>query len=322
MRTDATTAHLDLTFREGVPHSLNVKHTVIALGTFDGVHIAHRELLIAAQALRTRIGADLIGVWCFDESPAAIIQGVPPLSLASREERVKLLIEHGADFVVMGRFEELRDTEASDFLKKILVEKLGCVGTVCGYNHHFGYKGLGNSELLEHTFGKENTVTVPEIKKLGETVSSTAIREHILRGEAETANKMLGRAISITAPVTEGKRLGRKIGFPTANQTFPKDFVPLKRGVYATRCTFGDGKAYIGVSNVGVRPSIESGDDHNLNCETYIIDFSGELYGKDMKVEFCSYLREERKFSSLEELSRAIELDREHAIEYFAKNTD
>ena len=322
MRIDAGTPRLSLVFREGIEPTLDGKRTVIALGTFDGVHIAHKELLRAAVELRSRTNADLVGVWCFEESPAAIIQGIPPLSLTSRQERVELLIENGADLVIMGRFDELRNTVATDFISDILVARLGCVGTVCGYNHRFGYKGLGDSTLLERAFGKENTVTVPKITLKGETVSSSAIREHLSRGEIETANKMLGRDFSLTAPVNEGKRLGRRLGFPTANQTFPHDFVPLKKGVYATRCTFGDGRSYIGVSNVGVRPSIESGDDHRINCETYIIDFSGELYGRDMRVEFCSYLREEKKFSSLDSLRDAIELDREHAIEYFLKNTD
>ena len=96
----------------------------------------------------------------------------------------------------------------------------------------------------------------------------------------------------------------------------------MKNGVYATRCSFDDGSSYMGVSNVGIRPSIESGDDHKKNCETYIIDFSGELYGRKMKVEFCAYLREEKKFSSLEELTSAIERDRDRTVEFFKNNNE
>ncbi len=320
MRTDTSAPRLSLTFRDGIEPTLDQKRTVIALGTFDGVHIAHKELLRAATGLKTRTDADLVGVWCFEESPAATIQELPAISLTSRKERIDLLTGAGADFIVMGRFEELRNTKASDFIKDILITRLGCVGSVCGYNHRFGYMGLGDSALLEKAFGCENTVTVPEITLEGETISSSAIREHLMRGEIETANRMLGRAFSLTATVSTGKRLGRTIGFPTANQRFPSGLAPLKKGVYATRCSFGDGENYMGVSNVGIRPSIETGDDHRLNCETYIIDFSGEIYGKEMKVEFCSFLREEKKFSSLDELSRAIELDRERTIKFFAKN--
>ena len=313
-------ARFEIFFKGGIDPTLANKRTVIALGTFDGVHIAHKALICEAVSLKERLCASLVGVWCFEESPAAIIHSSPSYSLSSTGEKIALLFENGADFVVMGRFEALRETEASEFIESILKKELRGVGTVCGYNHRFGYMGLGNPTLLDDSFGKDMTVIVPEIRLSGETVSSSAIRDHILHGEMEIANKMLGRAFSLTAPISKGKKLGRTIGFPTANQIFPKGFVPLKNGVYATRCSFGNSETYMGVSNVGVRPSIESGDDHRLNCETYIIDFSGEIYGKEMKIEFCSFLREEKKFSSLDELSRAIELDREHTVNFFSKD--
>lgn len=290
--------------------------TVIALGTFDGVHIAHRELLKSAIEQKKRISADLVGVWCFDEIPAAVLHGLPKTALTSTKERIRLLMECGADFVALGKFEELRNTEASDFVREILTERLGCVATVCGYNHRFGKMGLGSPELLENIFGKDNAVTISEIKILGQKVSSSAIREKLILGETETASMMLGRPISLSSVVTQGKRLGRRLGFPTANQAFPEGFVPLKRGVYATLCTH-DGKKYIGVTNVGIRPSISQNDDHRLNSETYIIDFSDELYGQNLTVEFCAYLREEKKFSSIDELSAAIEADKHAAIEFF-----
>ena len=308
---------LGLIFRDGTDAAISQKRTIIALGTFDGVHIAHRELLRSAQELKARTDADLVGVWCFAESPAAIIHSVKPTSLTSLDERLSLLIENGADFVVIGRFEELRDTSATDFVNEILISKLGCVGTACGYDHCFGAGGKGNGALLENIFGKENTVILPEIKLGGETVSSSNIRRHALQGEIESANAMLSRPLSFTAKVTEGKKLGRRIGVPTANQIIPPLFTPLKHGVYATKCSFDDGKCYVGVSNVGIRPSIRTGDDHTVNCETYIVDFSGEIYGREMKVEFFSFLREEKKFSSLEELSSAISLDCERAISFF-----
>lgn len=320
MKTDFAEPILEITFRDNGDHDLSTKRTVIALGTFDGVHIAHKRLIEDAVRLKENTDADLVGVWCFEESPGAIIQGILPTVLTTKEERIELLFACGADFVVMGRFEALRHIVAKDFIKNVLVNRLGCIGTVCGYDHHFGYMGLGNASILEYELGQDNTVTVPEITLNGETVGSSAVRKHLACGEVETANAMLGRAISINVPISEGKKLGRQLGFPTANQLFPENFAPMKNGVYATRCIFHDGSSYMGVSNVGVRPSIESGDDHKKNCETYIIDFSGELYGRKMKVEFCAYLREEKKFSSLEELTRAIKHDCERTVQFFTNN--
>ena len=290
---------------------------VIALGTFDGVHIAHQALIAEACELKRKLNADLVGVWCFEESPTSILNGEPVPLLTPKEEKLSILFSHGADFVAMGRFEDLRGVLAEDFINVVLKNRLGCIGTVCGFDHRFGYKGAGDSSLLEAVFGKDNTVTVPEIKLDGESVSSTAIRSHLLRGDVELANKMLGRRFALRADVTSGKKLGRKIGFPTANQHFASGRLQLKRGVYATLCRFDNGECFYGVSNVGIRPSIKSCDDHTVNCETYIIDFSRDLYGETVTVEFCKYLREEQSFSSIEALTKAIEKDEKKAIEYF-----
>lgn len=293
---------------------------VIALGTFDGVHTAHRELIHSAVSQKEKLGADLVGVWCFEESPTSVLNGEPVPPLTTKEEKLALLFSLGADFVAMGKFEDLCNMTADDFINTILKARLGCIGTVCGFNHRFGYKGTGTPKLLEEILGKENTVTVPEIKIDGETVSTTATREHLLRGEIEKANEMLGRRFALRTKVTEGKKLGRKIGFPTANQRFSSGRLLLKRGVYATLCRLNNGECFYGVSNVGIRPSIKFGDDHSVNCETYIIDFSRELYGETVTVEFCKFLREEKSFSSIEELTRAIENDEKCALEYFNAN--
>ncbi len=294
--------------------------SVMALGTFDGVHIAHRKLLSEACKLRKRICAEAVGVWCFDESPAIILRSDTPAMLATPEERLSMLLDAGADFVAVAKFEDFRGMEASDFVNDFLISLFSAVGTVCGYDHRFGKNGVGSPAMLEEIFGNENTVNVAEMKLDGETVSSSAVREHLRLGEIDTANKMLGRAFSFTAPVGEGKKLGRKLGFPTANQVFPEGLIRIKHGVYATRC-FVDGESCLGISNVGVRPSISDGDDHSINCETYILGLSKELYGKQMTVEFCSYLREEKKFSSLEELKQAIANDRISCENYFSQKS-
>ncbi len=307
---------LSLSARDGGAVSLPPKSSVIALGTFDGVHIAHRALIGEALMLKERIGAEMLGVFCFEESPAAIIRGERAITLTDCEEKRRLLFDCGADIVIMARFEDYRDMSAEDFISDVLISGLGALGTVCGYDHRFGKRGLGDHKMLEDTFGQSNSLTLPKMTLDGETVSSSAIREHLRLGEVENAARMLGRRISFSAAVGQGKRLGRRIGFPTANQPLPYGLSQLARGVYATLCHI-EGKSYIGVSNVGVRPSIESGDDHSLNCETYLIGFDGDIYGKEMTVELCSFLRGELKFPSLDELTNAISADIERALEYF-----
>ncbi len=311
-------SYLTVFSRSGSKLSLPLTSTVMALGTFDGVHIAHRALINETRALKERLGAALLGVWCFEKSPAAIIRGEEANTLTDREEKLSLLFECGADVVIMASFEHFRDMSADDFINDILIKGLGALGTVCGYDHRFGHRGLGTPALLADTFGKDRSVTIPEIMLDGETVSSSAIRAYLKSGEIETASAMLGRPLSFSAEVKSGKRLGRTLGFPTANQALPRSLSYLKHGVYATLC-YAEDNSYIGISNVGVRPSISEMDDHSLNCETYLIGFEGELYGKSLTLEFCSFLREEMRFSSLGELCEAIKHDKEKALAFFRR---
>jgi len=307
-----------LVTKNGVLDTLPFSSSVLALGTFDGVHMAHKRLITKAVELKSALSADAVGAWCFEKSPASLIKGVEILTLTEKDEKIRLLLEAGADFVVCAKFEDFRTVSAEDFINNVLISSLGCVGAVSGYDHRFGYMGKGNSALLEAIFGKEKTITVPKVTLCGEEVSSTAIREYIKVGNIEAANKMLTRPVSFTSPVTSGKKLGRKLGFPTANQPIPQGYSSLRRGVYATRCVFEDGQSFIGVSNIGVRPSIRLGDDHTINAETYIVGFEGELYGKMLTLELWSYLRDEKKFSSLDELTAAIEQDKNNCIEFFS----
>lgn len=290
---------------------------VLALGTFDGVHTAHARLLSAAVKLRDRLGCDRVGAWCFSYPPVSALKNEIVPQLTTTEEKVSLLLDCGMDFVAVADFNAFKDYTAEDFVNYVLLDQLKCAGAVCGFNHRFGKGGKGNASLLASVLGEENVIAVDEIKYMDETVSSTAIREHIASGEIERANAMLGRSYSFSAPVIEGKHLGRKLHFPTANMKFPKGCVVPKLGIYATVCVI-DGKRYIGVSNVGIRPSVIDGsDDHKVNCETFIVDFSNIIYGKTVTVEFHKYLRSERKFASYEELMAQIDRDKNAAIEYF-----
>ena len=291
---------------------------IVALGTFDGVHIAHKKLLERAVALKNETGADLAGAWCFSTSPANLINGKNTPSLSTLEEKIALMLSLGLDFVAVGDFSDFRDVSAADFAEIFLKEKLNATGTVCGFNHKFGKGGIGNPQLLEETFGKNHVEVVPEIKVDGETVSSSAIKAHLLQGETEIAAKMLGRAYSLKARVLTGKNLGHTIGFPTANQQFHANTLIPKRGIYASICITEDGKKRVAISNIGIRPTITDGsDNHIINCETHVHDFDENIYGKVVSVEFHRYLREEKKFESIKALCNQIRADLKSSIRYF-----
>ena len=171
--------------------------------------------------------------------------------------------------------------------------------------------------MLKEHFGNDAFEEVPEYKLDGVTVSSTAIRCLIASGNVSEASRYLGRYFYINTPVVAGKQLGRRISFPTANQYFTLGRVTPARGIYATRCTTEDGREYIGVTNVGVRPTVDDSiDNHDVvNAETYILDFNSDIYGQKLKVEFIEYLRNEKKYSSLDELKSAISNDAKRARE-------
>lgn len=291
---------------------------VLALGNFDGIHIAHAALLNSAKKLKESIGATYVGVWCFEQNPIEFFSATPPKRILAREDKISLFFEYGIDFVVIGDFAKFRDVPADSFIRDHLSRELGCIGTVCGFNFRFGQRRAGAPSMLQAEFGEQNCVIVDEIQLDGITVSSTRIREFISMGDMVSVNKFLGRPYFLNTAVTGGKKLGGVIGFPTANQIFPEKCIVPKHGIYATVCTTADGKKHIGVSNVGIRPTITDGSDsHTVNCETYIIDFNSDIYGQNLKVEFYKLLREEKKFSSVKELSQAIDNDSRMAVKFF-----
>ena len=304
---------------KGVTSSL-CGSSVISLGTFDGVHVAHRALLDESVKLKNHLGAALVGAWCFSSPPASYLGASKVFELTQIEQKVSLLLSCGLDFVAVGDFNDYRSIEAEAFVRETLISSLSCVGVVCGYDHRFGYKGAGNEELLRSIFEKDAVISVPKIDIDGITVSSSEIRSRLFLGDVEGACMMLGRPYSITSSVESGKKLGRRIGFPTANQFFPDGAALLNTGIYAVRCITEKGESYMGTANVGIRPSIDDSiDNHKLNCETYIHGYTGELYGQSMTVEFLKRLRDEMRFPNLDALKAAIANDVEETVRYFSE---
>ena len=225
---------------------------------------------------------------------------------------------YGIQEVIVASFDAMQRMDWHDFVARYLVEELGVVHVVAGHDFHFGYMGKGNPERLKATCAQLGVGCdiVEKVTRDGITISSTYIRTLIAQGEMERANQFLGHPHILTDRVSHGKRIGSSaLGFPTVNLRVPPGVIVPAHGVYATRVWF-DGQCRPAVTNVGVRPTV-SDNDRRVTVEGFILDFDGDLYGHQVRMEFYKYLRPERKFASLEELSREIARNAQQTREYF-----
>ena len=279
--------------------------TIFALGFFDGVHLGHQALLTACRSLAAENGCRT-GVVTFTAHPDALVFGKAPVLLNTSEDRKHLLLAYGAETVLELPFDKaLMTTPWEDFLNSLL-EK-GAAGFVCGDDFRFGHRGAGNAQILT-SFCRERGLPcaiVPEQISDGSRISSTRIRELLEAGKVAEANRLLGHPHFLTGEVVKGKQLGRTIGIPTANLQLPEGIICPKFGVYATKVT-ADGKEYPAVTNIGTRPTVNG---QGVNAECHLLDFAGDLYGKNIAIAFYDFLRPERKFDSLEELKAQIAAD-------------
>ena len=288
-----------------LPENIKKQGTAVALGYFDGIHLGHQAVL--GTALRLAREKNLVPViMLFDVHPRKIILGKTPPMLKSEKKKRELLEEKGFT-VVDFNFRESMNYSPDEFVEKILIEGLNAKVVSCGFDYHYGKGGKGNAQTLHEEFEKRGITAIAEDPILfdGQKVSSTAIRQYIANGEIDKANAMLGRHFSYDFTVRKGDGLGRVMGFPTINQCFPDDHVVPKYGVYASK-VFIDGRWFPAVTNVGIRPTVSA---KSMRSETCILDFSGDLYGKNVEVFLIKYLRPEVKFPGLEELSQQIEKD-------------
>ena len=287
-----------------------MRERVIALGFFDGVHLGHGALLRRAAEEAKKRGCES-AVFTFDRPPKEVITGVPCPLINSPEDRAALVKRlYGIDEMLMVPFDdEMRTTPWDRFVTDILVGRCGAVHLVAGHDHHFGHKNQGSPELLKEKCAELGLGCdiIPAVTIGGVTVSSTHIRKLLEEGDVETARAFLGHPHVLTQTVGHGRQLGRTIGIPTANLVAPPHVLLPKRGVYAAKITLPDGRAFGGVTNVGVRPTVNNGQD--VTVEPWILDFDGDLYGQAIRVEFFRRLRDERKFESLDALRSQIETD-------------
>lgn len=288
--------------------------TAVSLGNFDGVHLGHRVILKRTVELGEQNRISAVAV-TFDPVPKKILQphNAPPL-IQTLQQRLSSLESLGLDHVIVVEFSEpfARKTP-EQFVRQFLTDTLKTRFFVVGQNFSFGHQKQGDLSLLnkmgaEYDFQVEG---MPEVCRNGIRISSSKIRELIVNGKMQEAGDFLGAPFTLTGSVVEGERLGGKLGIPTANLQYENELVPA-RGVYVCRATIPEG-SYIAATNVGIRPTFQG---QNLTVEAHLLDFSGNLYGSRMDLQFMHRLREERRFSGIDELKSQILADIEQARSY------
>lgn len=286
--------------------------TVLCVGNFDGVHLGHRQLvdsvLVNYEKLENQFPNIRTGAWFFDSTFYKSANDI-----YSIDEKIDAFAALGLDYAIIADFDEVKSLSPEEFVESVLKNDCKCVHAVCGENFRFGSRAMGDAKMISELMGGCSSI-ISLLSINGCVVSSTQIREHLSQGEIEKANILLGDNYSICETVVHGKALGRKLGIPTANQNVTNKKIILKSGIYSTICTL-DGHKYFGVTNVGTRPTVE--DTDHKNVETYLIDFDGECYGKKIKVEFVSRVRDEMKFESVDALTNQIKKDISATKTYF-----
>lgn len=285
----------------------DARPTAVALGVFDGVHLAHRAIL--TTAVTGARAADVSALACtFDRHPAEVLKpGRAPAPITTLDERLGLIAETGVDATIVLHFtRELAAIEPEAFVKDILLARLRAREVVVGFNHRFGRGARGDARLLEslaEPLGFAARVIAPmEID--GVAVSSTEIRAALQRGDVSRAARFLGRPYAIAGSVTAGAGRGRVLGFPTANIA-PDRALLVPTGVYLGRVSV-EGRPRPAVVNIGVRPTF---DETSLAIEAHLLNFSGDLYGRPVRLEFLDRLRDEMRFGSVDELKAQIARD-------------
>ncbi len=294
-----------------------MQERVIALGLFDGVHTGHAALLRRTREVAARLRLSAAAL-TFDPPPALLVTGKAPALLNTVEDRRELIRRIGRvdEVLVSGFNQAMAEMNWRDYVEFFLVRRLNAAHLVCGPNHRFGCRGEGTAGRLRALCGELGIGcdVVPVVNQGGLPVSSTRIRSLIGAGDLDGAISLLGHPHVLSGTVVHGRKLGTSLGAPTANILMPDGVICPVFGVYASRVTAG-GRTYPAVCNVGVRPTVDGG--RQITCEPWLLDFSGDLYGQTIRVEFHKFLRPERRFPSLEALRSAILQNANETRDYF-----
>lgn len=293
----------------------DIRETAVALGNFDGVHMGHRKLIQRAVDVAKEKGIKS-AVFTFSNHPRNLIAGRNIVqNIITNEEKERIIEEMGVDYLFNIEFTwDICNMKPELFVEELLCGSFRMKYAICGFNYRFGSRAEGTPDLLSE-MGKEMGFELEMFNPVivdGNIVSSTFIRGLIETGQVERCKKFMGERYSISGDVVVGNKIGRTIGFPTVNQIIDEGMITPSNGVYVTDCIF-DGESHPSITNVGVKPTI---GDYKKNVETHIFDFSGDLYGKYITVEFIKKMRDEVKFADVEELRRQIDSDCRRARKY------
>jgi riboflavin kinase / FMN adenylyltransferase len=294
-----------------------VKHAVVTLGTFDGVHQGHRKILQRVRELANDCHGEVVLLTFFPHPRMVLYPGEHGVELLNTpDEKIDLLENAGVDHLIIHPFSAtFSQVDPEQFIADILVKKLGTYKLVIGYDHRFGHNRQGSFDDLvkmASDFGFE-VEKIPEKDVDDVAVSSTRIRELLNRGEIEDASRLLGGDYRITGMVTKGEQLGRKLGFPTANLIIPPYKLIPTDGVYICNVLI-DGECYYGLLSIGRRPTVL--DNGELSVEVFIINFDKNIYGKTISISIVHKIRSDKKFNSLEELTTQMHGDLKYALHY------
>lgn len=275
--------------------------TAVTVGKFDGFHLGHQSLISAVLREKEKGYASCVVTFSttVDKERSMIY---------TKKEQQLLCDMLGIDVIAEYSFEDIREMSAEQFIAEILVKRLQAKAIVVGEDFHFGKNRTGDVMLLkavEKKYGYR-TVCIPKVEEKQQRVSSTGIRDLLAKGAVEEANRLLGRPYTVFGEVLHGKKLGRTLGFPTMNLIPPAEKLLPAYGVYVTR-TMVDGQWYAGITNIGLRPTVDS--DKQVSVETHLFDYDGDLYGKQVEVQFLHFLRPEKKFPDIVSLKEAMNED-------------
>lgn len=281
--------------------------TAVAIGKFDGFHIGHQTLLDVVLSQKEK--GLKVAIFTFFPSPICLFSKEKVKELTTREEKRQIFKQAGVDILVEFPFnEQIASISPEDFVADILVDKMNARYIAAGEDVSFGYRGAGDAKLL-YKLSEEMGYKVEIIKKVsfsGHEISSTYVREVIRKGDMKLAKALLGTPFSIHGVISHGKQLGRTIGMPTANLYPEEEKILPPYGVYYVQAII-DNICYKGICNIGEKPTVT--DEKKISVETYLYDFSGDIYGKEMTVELLEFKRPEQRFSGIDELKAQMEID-------------
>ncbi len=303
-----------------ISHIEHNKNTFVTLGTFDGIHLGHINILKTLIKKANELNCRNF-VITFEPHPRTVISTDYNMQILTNLEEKKELFEkmNVENLLVINFTDEFSQIKSEDFIKKFVCDKIGTKHIVIGYDHKFGKNRRGDENKLR-LLGDQlgfGVTTVEAVEIQGDPISSTKIRQALLNGDLQKANDYLGRYYSFTGSVVHGANRGKSTGFPTANiELFDRLKLIPADGVYVVRCILGE-QSYFGLLNIGSRPTFEA--DSEIVVEVHLLDFNAKIYNRPIKVEIIHRIRDERKFESKEKLIHQIEEDKKFAVELIGK---